>query len=184
MTSAEPGPEPQPDPWSAAMIEQNREWLTAFLLGLTGAPDAVDDLVQDVFTIAFAKRDSFEAGRSFGAWLRGIARNVALRHAERSGRQALLATDEAIEHFDQAAAQAEAAEMAPEARERRFAFLRECLDALGPRARQLLDLRYAEAQSAAAVAGRLGLSISAVNVGVFRARAAVADCISRKEAGS
>ncbi len=174
----------QADPWSAAAIEQNREWLIAYLLGMIGDPHAVDDLVQEVFHIAFVKRDSFEAGRSFGAWLRGIARNLALRHLERAGREPLLPGDDSLEVYDQAAARAEAADMFPEAREQRLAFLRDCLAALGAKARQLITLRYTKEQSAAAVAGQLGLSVSAVNVGVFRARAALADCITRKEAGS
>ena len=55
---------------------------------------------------------------------------------------------------------------------------------LGRRARQLIELRYAREESAASVAGKLDLSVSAVNVGVFRARASLAECITRKEAGA
>lgn len=172
------------DPWSAAAIAQNREWLVAYLLGLIGDPGTVDDLVQEVFQIAFVKRDSFEAGRSFGAWLRGIARNVALRHLERARREPILLDEAGLEAFDAAAAGAEAADLAPDAHGQRLAFLRACLETLGRRARQLIDLRYAGGEGAAAVAARLGLSVPAVNVGVFRARAALADCIARKEATS
>jgi RNA polymerase sigma-70 factor (ECF subfamily) len=171
----------QADPWSAAAIEQNREWLTAYLLGMIGDAHAVDDLVQEVFHTAFVKRDRFEAGRSFGAWLRGIARNLALRYFERKGRDALLLTPESLDVFDQAAAAAEAADLWPDARERRLGLLRDCLEALGRRARQLIERRYVRDESAATVAGELGLSVSAVHVGVFRARAALAECITSKE---
>lgn len=174
----------EPDPWSAAAIMQNREWLTAYLLGMVGNHGAADDLVQEVFRIAFVKRDSFEAGRSFGAWLRGIARNVALRHIEQSYREPILLTEESLDVFEQAAAQAEASDVSPDARERRYVFLSECLEALGRRARQLIDMRYTQEESAATMAEQLGMSVSAVNVGVFRARAALADCITRKEARS
>jgi RNA polymerase sigma-70 factor (ECF subfamily) len=170
------------DPWSAAAIHQNREWLIAYLLGMIGDPHAVEDLVQEVFHTAFVKRESFEAGRSFGAWLRGIARNLALRHLERRGRDALLLTPESLEAFNQAAAEAEAADLWPDARERRLGHLRACLATLGRRARQLIDLRYVREESAATVAGKLDMSVSAVHVGVFRARAALAECITRKEA--
>jgi RNA polymerase sigma-70 factor (ECF subfamily) len=179
-----PASKSEADPWSVAAIEQNRAWLTAYVLGIVGAPGAVDDLVQEVFQIAFSKRDSFDAGRSFGAWLRGIAHNVALRHIECAGRESLLLTGESLEFFDQAAAQAEAADLFPDARERRFIFLRECLENLSRRARQLVELRYTGKKSADQVAKQLGMSVSAVNVGIFRARAALADCITRKEAGA
>jgi RNA polymerase sigma-70 factor (ECF subfamily) len=172
------------DPWSAAVIEQNREWLIAYLLGMVGDSHAVDDLVQEVFHTAFAKRDHFEAGRSFGAWLRGIARNLALRHLERTGRDALLLSPESLEVFDQAAAAAEAADLWPDAREQRLGHLRACLAALGRRARQLIEQRYVREESAATVAAELGMTVSAVNVGVFRARAALAECVTRREAGA
>jgi DNA-directed RNA polymerase specialized sigma24 family protein len=45
-------------------------------------------------------------------------------------------------------------------------------------------MRYTQDESAATMAEQLGMSVSAVNVGVFRARAALADCITRKEARS
>jgi RNA polymerase sigma-70 factor (ECF subfamily) len=163
---------------------QNREWLTAYVLGMVGNHGTADDLVQEVFRIAFVKRDSFEAGRSFGAWLRGIARNVVLRHIEQSYREPILLTEESLDVFEQAAAQAEASVLSPDARERRYVFLSECLEALGRRARQLIEMRYTREESAATMAEQLGMSVSAVNVGVFRARAALADCITRKEARS
>jgi RNA polymerase sigma factor (sigma-70 family) len=172
------------DPWSVAAIEQNRAWLTAYLLGMVGSPGVVDDLVQEVFQIAFAKRGSFEAGRSFGAWLRGIARNVALRHLEQIGREPILLSAAGLDAFDLAAAKAGALDLVPDAQERRLAFLRECMEKLSQMARQLIVRRYTQNESAATVAMQLGMSVSAVNVAVFRARAALAECITLKEIGS
>jgi RNA polymerase sigma factor (sigma-70 family) len=176
--------QPGADPWSVAAIEQNRAWLTAYLLGMVGSPGMVDDLVQEVFQIAFAKRGAFEAGRSFGAWLRGIARNVALRHLEQLGREPILLTGACLDAFDLAAAKAGALDLVPDAQERRLAFLHECMEKLGRMARQLIERRYIGGESAATVATQLGMSVSAVNVGVFRARAILAECITFKETGS
>jgi DNA-directed RNA polymerase specialized sigma24 family protein len=89
-----------------------------------------------------------------------------------------------LDAFDLAAAKAETLDLVPDAQERRLAFLSECMEKLGRLARQLIERRYIGRESAAAVATQLRMSVSAVNVGVFRARAALAECITLKETGS
>lgn len=173
--------ETRADPWSAAAVDGHRGWLTAYVLAVTGDPGAADDLVQEVFAVALSKRGEFAPGTNFGGWLRGIARNVALRHGERRGRELPLAGDEALARLDRAAERAEREDLVPGATERRAIFLRQCLEQLAERTRRLVELRYAEDRSAAEAAAELGMTVTAVNVAAFRARAALADCIERKE---
>src|SRR5690349_16759513 len=104
----------QSDPWSTAAIEQNRQWLLAYLLMLTGDPVAADDLVQEVFVVALRKRVNFVAGTNFGGWLRTIAKNVALNYGKRHGREILISNDMAVEALDRVAARAEAKEHDPD----------------------------------------------------------------------
>jgi len=170
------------DPWSAAAIEQNRQWLMAYMLSLAGDPAVSDDLVQEVFTIAFQKRESFAPGTNFGGWLRGIARNVALRHCEARGRQPLVARQEVVERLDQAAAEGESRNMDPGWIETRKRFLRECVAKLTERVRRMLDLRYTRGCSATEVADALSQTVPSVNVALFRARQSLAVCVQRKEA--
>ncbi len=47
-------------------------------LGRLAPANDVEDLVQDVATRAWKYRESFDPGRSFGAWLRGVALRVLL----------------------------------------------------------------------------------------------------------
>ena len=54
------------------------------------AADA-DDLVQDVFVVAWRRRDHFESDRPLRAWLAGIAYRVARRHLRRRGREVTVA---------------------------------------------------------------------------------------------
>ncbi len=168
------------DPWSEAAVRQNQRWLTAYVLAQTGDPSAADDLVQDVFSIAFEKRGSFEPGTNFGAWLRTIARNLILRHFEKRARRPVIAGDEAVARLDQLAAAAEDRAVDPAWKQSRAELLRECLKELTERARQLVDERYGLGRSPAAVSASTGQSISAVNVGLFRARAVLAKCLRRK----
>ena len=168
------------DPWSEAAVRQNQRWLTAYVLAQTGDPTAADDLVQDVFSIAFEKRGAFEPGTNFGAWLRSIARNVVLRYFERRSRRPVIDRDEAMARLDQLAAAAEDRAVDPAWAGSRAELLRECLKELTEKARRLVSERYGMGRSPAAVSASTGQSISAVNVGLFRARAALSDCLRRK----
>jgi len=169
------------EPWSEAAIGQNRRWLSAYILSLTGDPALVDGMVQEVFLVAYRKKDSFESGASFGGWLRGIARNVIRRYWTKVGRQPLFDRDEAIDRLDRIVAEAEHKHMDPDWAERMRAFLSECLEELSEKARQILRMRYGAGRTSEEVASALGQSVSNVNVTVFRARAALGDCLRRKD---
>src|SRR6266852_437387 len=45
--------------------------------------EAVDDLAQEVFVTAYAKLGDFQPGSDFVAWLKAIARNLALNERKR-----------------------------------------------------------------------------------------------------
>lgn len=169
------------DPWSAAVVEQNRRWLSAYLLSVTGDPGAVDDLVQECFTIAYGKRESFAPGTNFGGWLRSIARNVALRHCQKRKRGPLVDHGEALEQLDRAAAGAESRSVEPGRAERRNALLRDCLRYLSGKARKVLAMRYNQGMSTVEIAETVGAGTSAINTAIYRARMQLGKCIRRKE---
>jgi RNA polymerase sigma-70 factor (ECF subfamily) len=59
------------------------------IFGLTRNPDESDDLTSDVFLRAWNAIDRFEdRGYSLETWLKKIARNLAVSHIGRRGRQA------------------------------------------------------------------------------------------------
>ncbi len=169
------------NPWAEIAIQQNRRWLRAYVLSATGDHSASDDIVQEVLAIAYQKRDTFLVGTNFGGWLRVIARNVIRRHVERCARVPLFSHDEAIAQLDQATAEAEETSCAPLFVVRRKQFLMECLEAVTPRVRRLLNLRYAECKATQFVAKLLQMSVSAVDVSAFRAKIALAKCVDAKE---
>ena len=170
----------QVEPWSRAVIEQNRQWLAAFVLSVTGEPSATEDLVQEVFTIAYAKRDDFEDGTNLGGWLREIARNVVARHFERMRKERLFVHESSLQALEQAAARLEASSMAPDWRAVQSSILKKCLGELAEWVRDLVDLRYDQGLSARKIAEGTGKSVSSINVALFRARIALAECMKRK----
>src|SRR5687767_7933423 len=71
-----------------AAFREHHDFVWRSLAHLGVGADGVDDAVQDVFVIAHRRRAAFDGRAPVRHWLYGIARNVALKHRERSARAA------------------------------------------------------------------------------------------------
>jgi len=165
--------------WARTAIEQNRRWLSAYVLTLTGDLNEYEDLVQETLRIAYEKRNSYQPGTNFSAWLKTIARNVCRRYMEERKRLPLLNYEEAQARLDQLIDESEQRLSAFE--EIRKQYLEECLEELNKKSRRLIMLRYGRGLSLKQIATLTGRKLSNVTVTIFRIRAILADCIRRKE---
>ena len=169
-------------------------------LRMTRNPSDAEDLVQETYLRAWRSRAGFEGRSSERTWLYRIATNVCLTALERRGRRPLpsglggpqddpaapvvpgtdvpwlrplpdarLATDGA----DPAAIAASRAGI-------RLAFVA-ALQYLSPRQRAMLILRDVLEWPAADVAGLLGTTTTAVNSGLRRARAQIAQALPAED---
>lgn len=140
--------------------------LRAFLRHLLPPADA-DDVAQDVCLEVLRSPGLLLRGDHPGAYLRGIARHLASRHRRRYPRH------QAVEEYlaltwDQ---------VEPEDHSREQAALKACLQGLGDRLRQMLDLRYQEGLNASEIGARLRLSADGVRMALMRGRQALARCL-------
>jgi RNA polymerase sigma-70 factor (ECF subfamily) len=114
--------------------------------------DEVDDLVQDVFLLAFKKIQSLREAGAFGGWLAMIARNRAVDFHRRKRE-----TEELPENLTQArSADAEAAEA--------LRLIRTLPDAY----RETLVLRLVEGMTGPEIASLTGLTPASVRVNLHR----------------
>jgi RNA polymerase sigma factor (sigma-70 family) len=171
--------EEHPDPWTSAAIEQNRHWLLAYLLASTGNSHAAEDLVQEIFQIAYEKRHSFTVGTNFGGWLRMIAKNCLNRYFEKSKKQPILLENAATE-LESIVSHQEEHFLDPDWFESRIAAMKACLNRLTEKVRQIIVYRYSEDKSSKDVAELLGMSVSSVDVATYRARTMLAECIQKQ----
>lgn len=167
-----------PRPWARAILEQNRSWLLAYFIAGTGDAHRAEDLVQDVFAAALKNAGRFDPSLSFGAWLRGIARNLLLMSYRE--RRALILDGPALDRLDAAAERAEAAHAASGWSSRRQDVLKECLKEVPERSRKVLDLKYGDGRPSRAIAERLGMQTTAVDMLLSRVRLALRHCVERK----
>ena len=137
-----------------ALYRSSRDDLYAYVATLLRDRAAAEDVTALAFERAYRRRRSFDRRRGDErAWLFGIARNAALDELRRRKRHATLAADPLddpapplAEHDDEQAL--------------RRTTVRAALDALAPRERELVALKFHAGLSHAEIARVLGVSES------------------------
>ena len=150
---------------------QHASPLRGFILGRLPDRVAADDVFQEVFIVAQRRAPDYDPRQNFLAWARGIAKLKVLEHYRSRGSQPQLFDEELL------ALMVADVDRQQDVWERRRTALAGCIAQLAPRARQILELRYAEQPlSADAIAARLAWTAGAVNVALSRARKFLQDC--------
>ena len=168
------------DVWTRAIVEQNQRWLMAYFVAATGNHAESEDLVQETFAQALKNADRFDPSKSFGAWLRGIARNVYLEHRRKSSHRLVALNDAALDQLDLAAAASEEMHTVPGYGESRVDALKDCLESLSERTAEVVKRRYLKNQPSKTIASSLGITAMAVDLVLSRARKALVVCVNRK----
>jgi RNA polymerase sigma-70 factor (ECF subfamily) len=156
--------------WQAALAEHDR-WLRTVVLSRLGEPQAVDEVMQEVSLAAVAQKAPLLDAGKVAPWLYRLAVTQALLYRRKRGRQKKLA-----ERFAQRVRPSEEESRSPDplgwllAVEQRQ-LIRRAMDHLPPRDAEILLLKYTEDWSYHQLAEHLGVSHSAVEARLHRARA-------------
>ncbi len=157
----------------ARLVETHEAPLARYLVYL-GCPAAeVPDLVQESF-LAFLRSGAEDRGAAAtGTWLRTTARRLFLRWVARQRVaprfEDLDAADRAWEGFERG-----------DGGRGYLEALRECVRALGERARRALDLQYRDRLSRREIADALGLGEAGAKSLLERTRSTLRDCVARR----
>jgi RNA polymerase sigma factor (sigma-70 family) len=155
--------------WSAALAVHSR-WLRTVVMARVGDPWAVDDVMQEIAVAAVKNGHQLRDARKCGPWLYRLAVATALQYRRRAGRGRKL-----VEKFAERVLPADAdhRELDPLdwllADERRD-HVRQALAGLPRRDAEVLLLKYTEDWTYQEMAEHLGLSASAVEARLHRAR--------------
>jgi RNA polymerase sigma-70 factor (ECF subfamily) len=156
--------------------------LYAYLRSVVFDPHAAEDLYQEALLVAWNRLDDYDRERPFGAWLRGIARNLVLAYCRKHERAKLVAfNDDVMEGVAAKFDELEAAH--PGDWDVKLEALRVCLAALGSRDREVVSSHYRDELDCGAIAAQTGLGVEVVKKRLQRARAALAECILRRSKG-
>jgi RNA polymerase sigma-70 factor (ECF subfamily) len=158
----------------AGMWVQYQSAISAYLTANVADMHHAEDLVQEVAQVVAEKFASYDRERSFLSWALGIARNRLLKYYRTKARDRLVLSETALDRLGNALERVEG-----EAEDRREA-LKQCLQEIQGRRRQVLELRYRQNARVTEIASKFDMSSSAVSVMLFRIRAALFGCVQRK----
>ncbi|TWT58080.1 RNA polymerase sigma factor CnrH [Thalassoglobus neptunius] len=156
------------------LVVEQHEQLRSFVRTLGVAPDWVDDLAQEAFLVAWRERDSFDAQRDLGKWLRGIARNLVRNELRKDKRRQRILHQELSEVLVQTPEHSIEAE---DWKQYQVSALRDCVEQLAPKSRKIVSGRYGDGWKAPDLADHLGMTATAVRQALMRIREQLKQCI-------
>ncbi len=149
------------------LCRDNYERIYKYIFAKTGSREASEDLIQDVFTIAFEKGTTFTAHDNPTAFLYTTARNVTLSFLRRERRIHLELLDEYTPGTDDVLTQLETD------RDRRIDeddYVDQVLGRLDDAQRDLYVQRYVDRQPIRAIADAHGIAEPAMRMRLVRLR--------------
>ncbi len=175
MTQPDSRPQPQghegvPEiDWQAVLAEHDR-WLRTVICARLGEPQAVDDVMQEVALAAIAQRSPINDPSKVAPWLYRLAVTQSLLYRRKMGRRRKL-TDRYAQRFRPTEQDTRHPDplgwlLAEERRQQ----VRTALARLTKRDAEILLLKYTEDWSYHELAEHLGISHSAVETRLHRAR--------------
>jgi len=162
-------------------IEQVREHhagLRGFVRALGVDPLWVDDVAQEAFIVAYNRLDEYDPERDFGAWLRGIARNLVINERRKNARRKRILSDNLTDVLISTSSVAE-----EEEREigdnglARMKALKECIATLPEKSLQMMRSRYEDDLSAQDIADQYVMKPPAVRKALERVRVSLRKCM-------
>jgi RNA polymerase sigma-70 factor (ECF subfamily) len=157
-----------------AFVQRHQRGLQRWLRALGCEPGRAEEHCQDALLAALHHGIDAHAAGAASAWLRTTARNLywmRLRHERRQPPVRSLSEVEAA--WQAVGGDRDGGDAARSA-------LRDCLDAAEARDRELLEARYRDGRSRAAMAAELGIGEAGIKQALRRARARVQHCVEGK----
>jgi RNA polymerase sigma factor (sigma-70 family) len=155
--------------WAAELVQHDR-WLRTIVLARLGERQAVPEVMQEVALAAVAQRAPLNDRSRVGAWLYRLAIRQVLMYRRRQGRQRKLLNGFARNQLGDAEAAAIRQPLDWLLHDERRVLVRTALEQLPRRDAEILLLKYTENWSYRVLAEHLGVTESAIETRLHRAR--------------
>ena len=159
----------------ADLVKDHQASLRVFVRSLGVDPGWVDDLAQDTFVVAYREMDSYNPDRDFGKWLRGIARNLVRNELRKKGRHRRILHESLSQHLLNLAENKE-----DQVDVTQLSALRDCVEQLPGRSRELVRSRYFEGWDATILADKFEMKAATVRQTLLRIRRQLYQCINQR----
>ena len=163
----------------ADLVKEHQVSLRVFVRSLGVESGWVDDLAQDTFVVAYREMDSYDPDRDFGKWLRGIARNLVRNEMRKQGRHRRILHESLSQHLLDLAEN----EKDREVDVTQLSALRDCVEQLPGRSRELVRSRYYEGWDATILADKFEMKAATVRQTLLRIRRQLYQCVNQRVKG-
>lgn len=153
----------------AAELQRHDRWLRTVVYARAGERYAIDEVMQEVALAAVAQRRPLSDPTKVRPWLYRLAVLQSLLYRRRKGRQRKL-VDRYLQRTEVTDEAATADPLVWLLSDERRKTIRRALEQLSPRDKELLLLKYTEDWSYRQIAEHLGITPSAVEARLHRAR--------------
>ncbi|MEX2188675.1 MAG: sigma-70 family RNA polymerase sigma factor [Pirellulales bacterium] len=155
------------------LIDEYQAGVWRYLRALGADPPLAEDLTQDTFLAVLRKPFEMYHPAATAAYLRKVARNLFITHQRRANPMVQIADLEFVEtEWTRWVGNDNGDEL--------LAALKNCLEAISPRAQQALEMRFRDKASRVAIAEALSLSPDGAKNLMQRAKKTLRECIERK----
>lgn len=175
MSMPNPRQTPEAEPsaasidWRSVLAEHER-WLRAVICARVGEPQAIDEVLQDVSLAAVRQHAPISDPAKVGPWLYQLAVRQSLMYRRKQGRRRKLINRYAERDRPGEADTHQADPLSWLLNEERRTQVRAAMASLPSRDAEILLLKYTEDWSYKALAEHLGVSESAIETRLHRAR--------------
>jgi RNA polymerase sigma-70 factor (ECF subfamily) len=168
----------------AELMERYRESIYYMLLKMVNNPDDAEDLMIEAFGKAFKRLNQYHPSYAFSTWMFKIASNncIDFIRKERKKRTMSIDTGMTNDEGENVTYDIESEGRDPEEeiiRDQKMEAMREVVEKLKPRYRQLVVLRYFKEYSYDEIAKELDLPLGTVKAQLFRAREFLANLMKK-----
>ena len=160
----------------ADLVKEHQVSMRVFVRSLGVESVWVDDLAQDAFVVAYREMDSYDPDRDFGKWLRGIARNLVRNELRKQGRHRRILHESLSQHLLDLAE----IEKDREVDVTQLSALRDCVEQLPGKSRELVRSRYNEGWDATVLADKFEMKAATVRQTLLRIRRQLFQCVNQR----
>jgi RNA polymerase sigma factor (sigma-70 family) len=159
----------------AELMHRYKDSVFFMLLKMVNNKDDAEDLTIEAFGKAFKRLSQYTPTYAFSTWLFKIASNNAIDHLRKKKLQNNFSIDNQLkgEEGDNFQYELKADVLDPEEaviKKQKVKLLREVVEKLKPRYRELIQYRYFDEMSYEEISGKMDLPIGTVKAQLFRAR--------------
>lgn len=159
------------------VVAEHHASLRAYVRSLGVAAHWVDDIAQEVFLLAYQKREQFIEGKEVSLWLRGLARRLVANELRKKARQTRLMHEAITSLLLDFGGPEPTCPL--EDRELTDA-LRNCLSVLPESNREILRRRYEADETSRQIGDALGRSAGMIRQVLQKLRSGLKNCLTSK----